>query len=199
MDRMHSTRALPGMLFWLLIAVVGAQLFWERGWPGRLLLPALLVAGSLEIGRYYVDYFGEYQTRARDESLAPWTEALRSSFGQLADGQTLYVSPSAGAPIGVVLDRDLKPLVYSHLAFYGNVDPHLYQQEGLPKDRIRFYEGSTTNPGLLLRCNIVLAGRNSAGQIVLALNREPLTPTARLLQTIAAGGPMNYEIYRVGE
>jgi hypothetical protein len=198
MDRMHATRSLPCLLFWLLAAVLGAQFLWQRRGLWRLALLGACLAALLEGGRYYADYFGAYQTRGRDHLLTPVSEALRYSFAHLAAGETLYVSSSFGAPIGHALDREFKPLLYAHLAFYGAIEPRLYQRAGFPPERIRYYDGSVTNPGLLLRCNAVLGRLPSDDRIVLVANPEAVPPASRLVHTVPAGGPMSYEIYAVG-
>jgi hypothetical protein len=199
MERMHATRSLPCVLFWLLATVIGAQFLWQRRGYWRLGLLGACLAGLIEGGRYYADYFGAYQTRGRDHLLTPVTDALRYSFEHLGPDGTLYVSSSFGTPIGHPLDRNFKPLLYAHLAFYGKVDPRLYQRDGLASGRIRYYDGPITSSGLLLRCNAVLGRLPNENRIVLVANPEPLPPEARLVHTIPAGGAMHCEIYELGQ
>jgi len=152
-DRLHSTRSVYAVIFWLLLAMLGIQWLWLRRGSWRVVLLLVACAGGFEIAGYLHDYFGAYQTRDPQAFQTELTEALEYCFTHLEANQVLYLSASTFNPYGATVDSQLKPRFYASVLFFGNIDPRLYQQRGLPTDTVRLYDGHPSTPGLLLRSN----------------------------------------------
>lgn len=211
LDRMHGARSINGVIFWTFTAVTGAYFLWQKRGAARNLLILACCAGALEIGLYMKDYFGQYPLRCRAAFDADFTETLESCFRNLNDSETLYISGSAFAPLPHIVDQDFKPWFYVSILFFGKIDPRIYQQIGIPKDRVCFYEGVIHRPGLLLRCNLRLERPPIPDQPPLyILNLEPIPVGAKLLETKLLDVPLDltqvpelhalraqYEVYRV--
>ena len=210
-DRMHSTRAIYGVIFWLLLAAVGARALWRERQAGRLLLLLASVVVALESTVYLVDYFGDYQRRCRGAYETELTEALRYCFGNLRTNETLSISKSAISALALnqnfnppaaqlaqlEVTEDFKPYIYAHILFFGRIDPLLYQQTGIPSARVRLVDGSRPAPGLLLRSNRLVAFSRERHQYVTARNPEPLPTGATMIDSIPFNEAVRYEIYRV--
>ena len=214
-DRMHSMRCLNGVTFWLLVAAIGAQCLWQHRRSGRVLLLASCCAGVVETGLYMKDYFGPYQIRSRPAFSAPFIEALETCFRTVGSNETVHISDSTFALWRMHVTPDFKPVVYADILFFGKIDPRVYQQQGNPKDRVRLYDGTISQPGVLLRSNLrwiempkdwIPPGATAPFQrkgdrivwpYLFDTNNEPIPPGAQLLETKPAGGAFQFEIYRV--
>jgi hypothetical protein len=153
-DHMHSMRSVNGVIFWILLAALGARLLWQKKRAWRNLLLVILCAGSVEIALYLGTYFGRaYQSSCRSFFQGELAEALKYCFHHLGDGQVLYISDSTFCPHGPIVNAELKPFLYAYVLFYGKIDPHKYQQTDFPMETVRLYENNAPKPGLLLRCN----------------------------------------------
>jgi hypothetical protein len=195
MDRMHSTRALYAVVFWLLLAVLGAQWLWHRRGLWRKLLLVLACAGALEIALYLRDYFGAYQTRDPQVLQTELTDALEYCFAHLGTNQVLYISGSTYTPYGEFVDERLKPQLYADVLFFGKIDPFTYQQTGLPTDRVRIYDGHPHQPGLLLKCDRYYFNRPDG--LHAAPDPLPLPPDARLIKSIPFSGLYSFAKYLI--
>jgi hypothetical protein len=203
-DHMHSGRSINGVIFWAFTAVIGAHCLWENRGAGRNVLILACCAGIVEIGLYMKDYFGVYPGRCRQAFSASFTETLERSFQNLDDSETLYISDSAFAPLRFIVDEEFKPWFYVTILFFGKIDPRVYQQIGIPKDKVCLYEGVIHKPGLLLRCDSSLDGQPAPDRPpVYIRNVEPIPPGAMLLGTrsvslmVPLGLRVQYELYRV--
>jgi 4-amino-4-deoxy-L-arabinose transferase-like glycosyltransferase len=212
-DRMHSGRCVQGVVFWLLTAAIGADFLWRRRVMGRAILLAACCAGVFETGWYLWDYFGPYQVRSRSEFQANIIVALQDCFRAVGDNKTLYISASTFSPFNMIPGADFKPYFYIHLLFFGRIDPLTYQHSGIPRDRVLLYDGSITNPGLLLRCTMSIIPPTEGRTLPLAgatyipgnptyvHNQEPVPPNATLVETKPVDGPfpaeVRYEVYEV--
>ncbi len=104
-DRMHSTRCVYAVIFWLLLAVLGAQWLWQRRGPWRKLLLFIVCAGALEMAVYMRDYFGAYQTRDPQVFQTELTDAFEYCFAHLDAHQVLYISGSTYTPYGELINK----------------------------------------------------------------------------------------------
>ena len=210
-DRMHSTRAIHGVIFWLLLAAVGARALWRERKTGRFLLLLTSAVVALESTVYLVDYFGDYQRRCRGAYETELTDALRYCFENLRTNETLSISKSAISAIALnqnfnppaarlgqlEVTEDFKPYIYAHILFFGRIDPRQYQQTGIPVERVRLADGSRPAPGLLLRSNRLVAYSVDRHQYVTARNPEPVPTGATIVDSIPFNATVRYEIYRV--
>ncbi|HUI07269.1 MAG TPA: hypothetical protein VL486_09725 [Verrucomicrobiae bacterium] len=192
-DRMQSTRSLYAVIFWVLLAVIGARAWWRAKRVGRILLALTILAGLGEARAYIADYFGPYQARSQTRFGTGITEAIRYCFDHLDSNQVLYVSATIGGPNYAWLNRDLKPFFYVYFLFYGKIDPSTYQHGGFSNTVVRPYLETIDRPGLLLRCNLYL-GRTQPTPIP---NPEYLPPGATLLATFPEYGPFEYQVFAV--
>jgi 4-amino-4-deoxy-L-arabinose transferase-like glycosyltransferase len=192
-DRSHSTRSLYAVLFWLLLAVIGARALWRHRRVGRKLLLLAVVVGLAESSLYFVDYFGSYQSRIRSLFGTDLTKSIQYSFDHVESNQLLYVSATIGGPNYLWLNRDLKPFFYVYFLFYGRIDPATYQRGGFSQTIVRPYLERIDGSGLLLRCNLYL-GRT---QLTPIPNPEYLPVTAKLLATFQEYGPFEYQVFEV--
>jgi hypothetical protein len=144
---------------------------------------------------YLRDYFGEYQIRSRRPFSAPFTEALEDSFRALDKSDTLYISRRAVSPlVDCVVDKDFKPIIYADILFLGRIDPRVYQQSGIPRDRVRAYGGKVDNPGLLLCAGVTLT-QGIQGRPVEV--HDPTPVDAKLLETKLWDEGVEFQVYRV--
>jgi hypothetical protein len=213
--RLHSMRCVNGVIFWALVAVIGAQFLWEKRGIGRNLLIVMCCFGIVEAGAYLNDYFGPFQIRSRHAFNAPYTEALEDCFRTAGSNETIYISQSTFALWKLIVSQEFKPTVYVDILFFGRIEPRFYQQGGIPKDRVRLYNGTISKPGVLLRCNMrwvpmpedwvpaeVPANLKTEGDqkprpYLFDNNPEPVPAGAELLEKKPAGSAFRYEIYRV--
>ena len=152
-DRMHSTRSLYGVVFWLLLGMLGARTLWRHRPMGRKLVAVIGLAVLVEGCLYFADYFGPYQTRSQAAFHTALTDSLKYCFDRIHSNETLYVSGSIGASGSArPLDTDFKPFQYAFLLFYGKIDPSTYQHSGFSNTVVRPYLEQVDQPGLLLRC-----------------------------------------------
>ena len=194
-DRMHSTRSAYGVIFWLLLAMLGARWLWQRKGLWRKLLLLMIGAGTLEIGLYLHNYFGAYQARCRFAYQGELVEALKYCFHHLDDNQVLYISDSTFSPHGSMVNAELKPFLYAYVLFYGKIDPRKYQQTGFPMDTVRLYDNNAARPGLLLRCNYRWLSPTVAQWTP---NVEPLPAGSVLLTRIPFQDlDLQYEIFKI--
>ena len=212
-DRMHSTRAIAGVIFWLLLAAVGARALWRSSLTGRFLLLVVGFVVGLESVVYLGDYFGDYQRRCGPAYEIELTEALRYCFGNLRTNETLSISksaitalalnqnfnPPAGDRAQLEVTEDFKPYIYAHILFFGRVEPLRYQRAGIPPDRVRLADGNRPAPGLLLRSNRLVAYSAERRQFVTARNPELVPTDATLVYQIPFTDRVRYEVYRVPE
>ncbi len=194
-DRIHSTRCVYAVVFWLLLAILGAQWLWERRGPWRKLLLFLVCAGALEIAVYMQDYFGAYQTRDPQVFQTELTDAFEYCFAHLGTNQVLYISASTYTPYGEDIDRDLKPQLYVYVLFFGKIDPRIYQRTGLPTDTVRIYDGHAPKPGLLLGSNNYYS-RHPDGVFAVP-DAMPIPPHASLVKTIPFSGQYSFAKYQI--
>ena len=103
----------------------------ERG-VGRNVLVIACCAGIVEVGLYMNDFFGPYQARHRRALYSGYTDVLEACCAP-AKRDRLYFRKSP---------RFFKP-EYVYLLFFGQIDPRVYQQHGIPKDRVCLYEDGT--------------------------------------------------------
>jgi hypothetical protein len=144
---------------------------------------------------YLSDYFGDYQVRSRLSFSAPLTEALEDSFRVLGKNETLYVSRPAVSPlVESMVDADFKPIIYADILFFGKIDPRIYQRSGVPRNRVRPYEGVVDNPGLVL-CARVTLKQGTLGRTEEI--RDPIPVGAELLETKPWYEGVQFEVYRV--
>ena len=222
----HSGRTINGVIFWALTAAIGAHFLWQRRGIGRRILVVACCVGIVEVGLYMRDYFGHYPARSREAFDAAFTEALEDCFHAANKDETVYVSSAAVAFWKPTVTPDFKPVVYEDILFFGKIDPRAYQERGIPKDRVCFYDGTISKPGLLLTCNVRLVdpavtwtppshegdGVSSAGGALFGveevptplefeMNHEPKPVGAELLETkplwCVSGHTIQYEVYRV--
>jgi hypothetical protein len=153
-DHMQSMRCINGVIFWVLLAAIGARVLWQKMGAWRELLLIIMCAGSVEITLYLRTYFGsDYQSCCRSHSQGELADALKYCFQHLGKDDVLYVSNSTFSPHGSIVNAQLKPFLYANVLFYGKIDPRKYQQTGFPMDTVQLYEYYAPKPGLLLRCN----------------------------------------------
>jgi len=200
-DRMHSTRCIYGVVFWLLVAMIGARWLWQQRGVWRTVLLLTVCGGLVESALYLHDYFGAYQTLSRDEFMTDEIRAFKYCFQHLGSNEVLYVSGWMFSPNRCDLNMQLKPFYYVYPLFYGKVDPREYQRGGFPTDSIRLYEDSATRPGLIVLCNYIYVWQQTGPPRVF-MNNEPLPPNASLDAVIPAQSSkmkikLQYEIYRV--
>jgi len=194
-DRMHSARSVYALVFWLVLAVLGAQWLWQRRGPWRKLLLILVCAGVLQIALYMQDYFGAYQTRDPQVFQTELTDALEYCFAHLDTNQVLYISASTYTPYGEDINRELKPQLYVHVLFFGKIDPRIYQRTGLPADTVRLYDGHAPRPGLLLGSNNYYSRRPEG--VFATPDIMPIPPNARLVKTIPFSGDYSFAKYQI--
>jgi hypothetical protein len=215
LGRMHSGRSVHGVVFWALTAAIGAHYLWQHRGLGRNILLISSCAGLIEMGLYLNDYFRAYPVRSRGAFNAAYTEALEECFVAVGKGQTVYISGSTFALWKMNVSSDFNPYVYVDVLFFGKIDPRVYQQSGIPRDRVRLYDGTIAKPGRLIRCNMrwiqmpedwtplnAPTGVRRDGDQLLRpylfdTNTELIPEGAELLETKPAGGVFRYEIYRV--
>ena len=83
-DHMHSMRSINGVIFWALLAAVGARLLWQRKGAWRKLLVVIMCAGGVEITLYLRAYFGSaYQSSCRIFFQGELADALKYCFHHL--------------------------------------------------------------------------------------------------------------------
>ncbi len=195
---MHSTRSSYGVVFWLLLGLLGAQALWRHRATGRKLLAVICVAGLVESGMYFADYFGPYQTRCRWAFQTGFADALTYCFSNVRSNQTLYVSGSVGVASDEFIDTDFKRFVYASLLFYGKIDPRTYQRGGFSNTIVRPYLEEIGQPGLLLRCNYTPTySFNSEGSQISAIpNDESIPDAAKLLATFQ-DDPFVFQVWEV--
>lgn len=148
-DPYHSTRCINGAIVWTLLIAMGAIAMWRRGRWMKAAVLALIIGTTIETGLYMKDYWTEFRRRVtlwNDDAL---TQTLKEGISRLRPGEAIYISASC---FFHKIRADFKPYAYAHILFFGRVDPARYQAHGLP-DYIRPYFGSTTESGLLLRCD----------------------------------------------
>ena len=197
-DREHSTRCVYAVIFWLLLAMLGAQWLWQRRGPWRKLLFLTACAGTLEIGLYLRDYFGAYQTRDPQVFQTELTDAFEYCFAHLDTNQVLYISASTFNPYGAIVKADLKPQLYAYVLFFGKIDPRIYQRTGFPTDTVRLYDGHAPRPGLLLGCDHYYIRRpDRPNEFLVASDRLPMPPAARLIKSIPFSGRYSFAKYQV--
>ena len=196
MDRMHSGRSINGVIPWLLIAAVGARALWQHRRLGRKLVVIACAAGLVESGLYLADYFGPYQARYESSFPTSFIRAAEYCFSQIGSNQTIYVSGSVGAPFGVIIDKDLKPLLYAYFLFYGRIDPLSYQREGFSNAVVQPYLGHVNRPGLLLRYNYRLRPGDGT-QLLGVPNVEAVPDRARLQATFQDDPPREYQVFEI--
>ncbi|MGA2138953.1 MAG: glycosyltransferase family 39 protein [Verrucomicrobiia bacterium] len=195
-DHMHSMRSVNGVVFWILLAAVGARLLWQKGGGWRKLLLVILCAGSVEIALYLRTYFGSgYQSSCRSHFQGQLADALKYCFQHVGKGEVLYLSDSTFSPHGSIVNAKLKPFLYSYVLFYGKIDPRKYQQTGFPMDTVQLYKNDAPKPGLLLRCNLRLVSTIGPQW---ALNVEPLPAGSVPLTRIPFPTlDFQYEIFKI--
>lgn len=195
-DHTHSTRSINGAIFWLMLAVIGARWLWLKRGHWRSALLVLLGVWILQGGWYFRDYFSRYQQRSAGRYQEPLTRALTFCFSRLGADQVLYVSGSVYMPYGSQFNPSFKPFLYVHLLFYGKIDPHIYQREGVPREHVIPYDVPVSKPGLLLRCDYVFP--HGSDHAVYVPDQEPRLPlAARLVKTFNINGQCQYEILEV--
>jgi predicted TPR repeat methyltransferase len=184
-ERMHSGRTVGGVISWLLVTMVGAQVLWRHRLMGRKLLVVVCMAGIVESGAYFADYFGAYQTRCQGAFQTGFGDALTYCFNRVGSNQTLYVSGSVGAPCGVFINTDFKQFVYAYLLYYGKIDPWTYQHGGFSNTIVRPYLEEIDHPGLLLRCNYTQTRTltSEGPRISTVPNLESVPDTGKLVST----------------
>ena len=194
-DRMHSTRCINGLIPWCLVAGIGAKhLGYRRYWPKRITCLVLLL-GAIEISLYFADYFTEYRIRAREWYSATFVESLATAFELLEDQDKLYLSPSS---FFRRTDSKFKPYAYAHILFFGQVDPMIYQSQGMP-EAIQPYFGPPVEPGILLRCDTLIKKipESPSGAYAYKPNTEAIPSGARLLRRIPYTETIHFEIYKI--
>jgi len=206
-DRMHSTRCVYAVIFWLLLAMVGAQTLWRHRSVGRKLLAVACVAGLIESSVYFADYFGAYQTRSAAAFQPAVTEALEYCFDHVSSNQTLYVENSMGAACNAFIHPDFRPYLYAYLLFFGRIDPWSYQHGGFSNTVIRPWYGHIDQPGLFLRCNLApvpigptsYQGTAERTPVLISPNAEAVPSGAKLLATFpdVAFANQEYQVYAV--
>ncbi len=199
MDRMHSTRCLNGAPFFCLAMALGIEyasvIIKRRGFRFNLALPIAALLG-VEAFFYFKNYFGEYAVLSRSSFNAPLVESIQKCFSEKKEGETLYVSSSA---FHHPVDKDFKPVWYSHFLFFGKIDPAIYQKEGIPDAVISPYDPD--NPpksgGILLRMNSRIIFDKDYNSAVV-FNNEALPKGSNLLYRIplSAGSERYFEILR---
>ncbi|MGD1018102.1 MAG: hypothetical protein ABSA12_02160 [Verrucomicrobiia bacterium] len=198
MDREHSTRGVSAVIFWLLLAMLGAQWLWQRPGRWRKLLFLIACAGTLEIALYMRDYFGAYQTRDPQALQTELTDAFEYCFAHLETNQILYISASTYTPYGAIVNADLKPQLYVYVLFFGKIDPHIYQRTGLPTGTVRLYDGHAPKPGLLLGCNnYYIRSPDRPNEFLAASDNLPMPLAARLIESIPFSGQYSFAKYQV--
>jgi hypothetical protein len=227
MTRMHSGRSIHGVIFWAITAAMGAHVLWRMGGIERTILVIACCVGMFEVVSYLNDYFGPYQVRSREAFDAAFTEVLEDCFHAAGKDETVYISSAAVQFWKPAVNPEFKPTVYVDILFFSKINPRVYQQHGIPKDRVCLYDGTISKPGLLLTCNVRLVdpvltwtppSLDSGGVSSVAgglsgeeeevptllefkMNQEPIPVGAELLETKplwhVSGHTVQYEIYRV--
>jgi tetratricopeptide (TPR) repeat protein len=198
-ERMHSGRTISGVISWLLVAMVGARVWWHFRRGGRTLLIVICAAGVVEGAAYFADYFGPYQTRCQTAFGTAFTDSLRYCFERIHSNETLYVSGSVGTVCSESLDTDFKPFAYACLLFYGKIDPSTYQHVGFSNTVVRPYLEQIDQPGLLLRCNYTRTNTvtSESTQIAAIPNPESIPDAAKLLVAFQ-DGTLVFQVWKVG-
>lgn len=197
-ERMHSGRAISGVISWLLVAMVGARVWWHHGRAGRTLLIVMFATGGVESAAYFADYFGPYQTRCQTAFGTAFTDSLKYCFDQIHSNETLYVSGSVSTVGSELLDTDFKPFVYAYLLFYGRIDPSTYQHGGFSNTVVRPYLEQVDQPGLLLRCNYTRTNTvtSESSQDTIIPNPESIPDAAKPMVTFQDGA-LEYQVWEV--
>jgi hypothetical protein len=179
-SHMHSTRSLNGAPVWCLLAVVGLSFLWSVGPWVRRGLAVFGIFALVEVGEYLADYFGPYAQRSRPAFDAYLTESLEHACDQLRSDETLYISQSM---FSRSVDEDFRPIFYAHVLFFCKIPPAIYQERGLPPERVQRYAGRADGSGLLLRSKFLFA-QVSPTESVAVPNPEPVPEGARLIREL---------------
>ncbi len=191
-DRMHSTRALTGSFIWTLICLIGATAILKCR-RGKMILTILAMLGILEISLYMHDYFSDYIERSRSHFNATLSEALDYAFSRLPTTQTLTISPSV---VPFDLGKNFKPHLYAHLLFYSKLPPSVYQQCGIPEERISFSQNAEVRPGLILRNKVKFVQKE--GNLAIIPNDDPLPIHAEKIKIFPyKNSDIAYELYQI--
>jgi hypothetical protein len=183
LGHLHSMRCVNGVIFWMLLAAVGARLLWQQKAIGRKLLLVILCAGIVEVPLYLFHYFGPYQVSCRGVFQYELVDALRYCFRHLGNGRVFYISPSTFSPYGATVNAQLKPYLYADVLFCGKIDPRQYQRTGFPMDTVQLYRGVASRPGLLLRCNYFhVAAEETRPRAYAVFDDLPLPSGAKLVK-----------------
>lgn len=201
-DHFHSTRCINGILTFTLLGVMGAYHLVRKLHFGRSALILLGLIAVAQTGYYLWDYFGDYQQRARGYLLADFTDAIEAGFQRLGTNETFYLSgsvlPLSVTPEGKLalsVDKQFHPYFYTHLLFFGKIDPRTYQQHGLPSEKVCYYEGTIHRPGLLLRADPLVI--KFGNQWMTQPDPEPLPLRAKRLVVLPFTTGAHYELYRI--
>ncbi len=202
-DHMHSGRSVNGVIFWVLTAVLGIhQLLVTRAKSGRVVVALVTFCGVVETAWFCRDYFGSYQMRARPWFETELTEAIEFCYQNIGINETFYISPSA-FELQLHKDNTLELLVdenfhyYPAVLFFGRIPPRFYQRQGIPKDRVRLYDGVAPKPGLLLRRSILVMHEVGVAKYWLDRNTESVPLGATLIKALPCSSPGRYEVYRI--
>ena len=208
-DHFHSTRSLNGMPFWLLTSLIGADFMIRKGRKfinARKILTVpvmlMLVFVSLcvsEVVSYFQDYFAPdgYGRRSMFAFNAPLASIFEYCAGNLKENETLYLSRhlfASGA------GSKFKPYTDAGIRFFLKIPPDVYQREGMPRWKIRFYNGGVKRPGILVSPNFKVVTLNGHPRLVVF--REKLPVSAKLekimpLPLPGSGGRMKILFYRI--
>lgn len=188
---MHGNRSIHGVIFWALAAVIGANSLWQSKGLGRKLLLLTCCVGAIEVSLYLRDFFGAYPARFAMRLYTGYTEALEMAFHEAGPDGTIYISGRPSA---------LSNPDYIQILFFGRIDPRIYQAGGIPKNRVQLFNGTISNPGILLRASrrrLEMPGHGTAGYVALETNPEPIPTGAVLLAKVPVAKLFEYEIYRM--
>lgn len=197
-DRYHSTRCINGAPFFCLIAAVGLRGFTAILRRKRLKFNwhlLLLAIFAVESTSYMFNYFGDYVEESRSAFNAPLIEIIEAAFRERKNNETVFVSDSL---FHHPVDKDFKPVWYSHFLFFGKIDPLRYQKEGIPPEIVSHYEPKKNmQGGLLLKMNSRIIF-DSQYRPSIILNEEAIPEGAKLVKKIplVRDSDRFFELYR---
>ncbi len=193
----HGTACIVGSIYWMLAAAVGAKKIISMNKKIRFpILIATAVLASVEIPRYFNDYFSEYRSSSRWIFNATVYDAVEKAFELRNDNETIHISRFVFFP--AMPQPDFKPEFYVVLLFLGKIAPQRYLREGIPPEIVRLYSHPPQGRGLLIRLDkLVLPDKNGNPSVV--SDYEPMPERASLLWNLPTPSGIFVQIYRFSQ
>ncbi|HOK03787.1 MAG TPA: glycosyltransferase family 39 protein [Victivallales bacterium] len=198
-DHFHGTRTVNGTITFTLISAMGLKFLYLKmkkyKWFEIMLLSVIVFSG-IEIFYYLKDYFGGYVERSRGAFNAPLVEIIESAFYERKENETIYISSSL---FHHPVDKNFKPVWYSHFLFLGKIEPAIYQHYGIPPEIVSHYSSKQIpQSGLLLRMNTTILFDSEFKTKIVVFNNEKMPESVLLLKKIPLIKDSNrfFELYR---